>query len=338
MVLEKKETKIALGLALLATVGAGVWAYFNYSENKVVETKVTESKTAEENLTSEQPSMVSTIPNDTQIYTEHEDYQKHLKHENSLCAPTEVVTEEEQDRIGRANMMKFQVQDKPDRYTSIISKIKPFADQEKNNQHLDIKMLFSINDALLELCSPKFTDIMQLNRKARREHKAQNNVLNYFQEVFGSMQKIEMMLMSNMQVVLNDLEIPMQKFADSEEYWAKLNPQLAMISLMILDKLKMMMPKNKECSVETALQVFDYQIEIYPSLKDAVTVEDPQLLPMTKQSWMADMVYEKFGLEEEDFMRTLGLDHSQDFKSKAQTLGAMIQADSGMFGDMMQGF
>merc|ERR1711957_866924 len=99
--------------------------------------------------------MVSTIPNDAQIYNEHSE-KACLKHENSLCAPSEVVTEAEQDRIGRANMMKFQVQEKPDRYTNIISKIKPFADQEKNNQHLDIKMLFSINDALLELCSPKF--------------------------------------------------------------------------------------------------------------------------------------------------------------------------------------
>ena len=300
MLLEKKERKVAKGLAFLKKVGAGVWDYFHNIENKV-----TESKTAKE---------------------------------NSLCAPSEVVTEAEQDRIARANMMKFQVQDKPDRYTDIISKLKPLANQNKNKQHLDIEMLMSTNDALLELCSPKFTDIMQTNRTARREQKAQNNVLNYFQEVFGSMQKIEMMLMSNMQVVLNDLEIPMQKFGVSEQYWAKLNPQLAMISLMILDKLKMMMPKNKECSVETALQVFDYQIEIYPTLKDVVTVEDPELLPMTKQSWMADMIYEKFGMEEEDFMKVSGLDHNPDSRVKAETLGAMIQADSGMFGDMMQGF
>jgi len=57
---------------------------------------------------------------------------------------------------------------------------------------------------------------------------------------------------------------------------------------------------------------------------------------MIKQSWLSDMVFDEFGLEEEDYIKAPGLESNMQFREKAQQLAQMIQADSQMGGGMMQ--
>jgi hypothetical protein len=62
---------------------------------------------------------------------------------------------------------------------------------------------------------------------------------------------------------------------------------------------------------------------------------------MIKQSWLTDMVFEQLGMEEEDYIKTPGLEQNMQFRQKAEQLATMIQTEAmqtqGGFGGMMPG-
>ena len=106
---------------------------------------------------------------------------------------------------------------------------------------------------------------------------------------------------------------------------------------MVQEKLKLNLPETKECNLETTLQVFDYQIAIYPTLKDVITMNDLRQVPLVYQGWVADMVYEKFGLEEEDVLRKgQELEHNTEFIGRVEKFMQVVQQDmSRMYENMV---
>jgi len=142
--------------------------------------------------------------------------------------------------------------------------------------------------------------------------------------------------MDSLAVLLEKCELSMDKFEHSNAHWAQINPQFALLTMLLLDKLKLSVPNTKNCVVEDALAIFDFQLANYQSVTFAGAPLDPQLIPMIKQSWLSDMVYEKFGLEEEDYIKAPGLESNMEFREKAQQLAQIIQADSQMAGGMME--
>lgn len=148
--------------------------------------------------------------------------------------------------------------------------------------------------------------------------------------------RIETMLISSMQKVCQDCGTTMEMYENSNQYWAQINPQFALLSMLMMDKMKLMMPKTKDATVEDALAVFDFQIKIYPTLTE-LQVESPELLPLIKQAWLSDMVKEEFGLEEEDYIKAPGLERNMAFRQKAEQLAHMIQQEAMMMGGGMMG-
>lgn len=94
------------------------------------------------------------------------------------------------------------------------------------------------------------------------------------------------------------------------------------------------MPKNKDCTVETTLAIFDFQIQAYPSLAE-LNIPNPEMLALIKQAWLVDMVYEEYGMEEEDYIKAPGLESNAMFRQKAEGLAQLIHQDAMMMGGGM---
>ena len=219
------------------------------------------------------------------------------------------------------------------KYQVLLANLKKSADTEMASQYFSMKFIIDLNDALVECCAPDFTDIMRKSRAKRRSVRALDTLAQYTQEVLDSTMDIESMLMNNMNKVCEDVGITTEKYETSNQYWAQINPQFALIQMLMLDKMKLLMPNTVQCDVTQALEVFDFQLQEFPNLTE-LRADNPQLTPMIKQSWLADLVHEKFGLEEEDYIKAPGLEHNIQFRQKAEQLAQMIQQEAMMMGGM----
>lgn len=218
-------------------------------------------------------------------------------------------------------------------YNDKITLVKKQMAGEAGSQHLSMKTIMRVHEALIEACVSEFTVITKKTRADRRAVKSVDTLSAYADCAVRSTEQIEQLLIGNMDKVLKDCNIDMMQYEQSNMYWSQINPQFAYLTIIILDKLKLLMKPSKTCTLEKVLEVFDFQIKEYPKLQ--LKHPNPQLLPLIKQTWLADLVFENFGLEEEDFITTPGLESNIEFKKRAQTLGEMIQMDSAMIMQQM---
>ena len=228
---------------------------------------------------------------------------------------------------------------KKDTYSKIIDQIRLKVLAEAQSPHLSMRLIMGINDALVEYSGKEFEQINLFTRAERRKYRNPATMDRYVQIVFESTTATEEMLIRNMDKVCVDIGITMMKYEQSNQYWSQINPQFSLLSMLMLDKMKLMMKSYKTCTIQDALDVFDFQIKEYPNLK--IDVGNPQLTPMIKQSWITDMVFETLGFEEEDYIKTPGLEQNLGFRQKAEQLATMIQHDAmqsqGGFEGMMPG-
>ena len=214
----------------------------------------------------------------------------------------------------------------------LIIYLKQRAEAEKHQAQLSMRFIMEINEGLIEYCGHAFAESQFSSRINRRKVRSMETLAEYAQEVLGSTHAIEQILSSNMDLLLSECGIEMSKFEESNMHWSNLNPQFAMITMLLLDKLKLSVPNTKSCTLEIALEIFDTQIELYPTIQFGANLPSPQLVPMIKQSWLSDLIFEKFGLEEEDYIKAPGLESSMEFRKRAEKLTLLIQADAQQFG------
>ena len=379
MVLEKRDMKITLGLAVLATVGAGVATYFYYRKS---EKSIEEEK--KQNMVNP-PSKVTNIPdtkqNENQILKEKSTHEPEAKVKpvpkakseqptqpvvhielseifNNLQKPEEVKVkpvpkakseQPTQPVVHIENSEIFNNLQKPKEVkvanaqisvesnnNKIISFLKQKAAVEKSNANLSMNLIMGINEGLIELIASDYAKLMIESRENRRKVRSEDKLEQYSQIILISSQHTEDLLVQNMDYLLNELSIPMEKFEMSNSHWAQINPQFAILSMMILDKLKLSIPNLNKCVLATSLEILDYQLETYPTISIGSSLPDPMLGPMIKHIWMQDMIFEKYRLEEEDYINAPGLDQSPEYRNKAEKIAQMLQAESMQFGgDMM---
>ena len=316
MALEKNH-KIALGLAVLATVGAGIAAWFYFDSKAHAEQEQANSQN-QANPT----SMVSNI-SENQIISDV----KEPKIEQEILQVPNVEGTLQDTKANR-----------------LVAYLKQRAAIEKTQPNLSMKFIMEINEGLIELCAGEYTKVTKTGREKRREVRTIENLQAYMQIVLTGTHYIEKALMENMGLLLQQCGVSMESFEASNKHWSQINPQFALLTMLLLDKLKLSVQHTKSCTLETALEIFDYQLANYQGVVFPVGQLEPQLVPMIKQSWLSDMVYEKFGMEEEDYIKAPGLESSMQFREKAQQLAQMIQIDAqaggmmmpDMMGDMMR--
>ena len=119
-----------------------------------------------------------------------------------------------------------------------------------------------------------------------------------------------------------------QKLKDSNKHWNDEDRIFRQRNLLLFDKqLKLSVPNTKNCLVENALEIFDYQLANYERIALKEFQFDPFIVPGFKLTWLTDMVYEEFGLEQEDYINAPGLDGNMQFKEIAQKLAELLQDD-----------
>jgi len=326
----------AIGILLAAAGGICYAAYKWENGDAVVEgdSKVDKPKLSMVSNLAESKQVVQEKPTETTIAAELE-----------RPAPAQAqampdITKANQEVIAAFTESTEQLlAGKQDTYAVLTAGIKLKSAAEAHSPHLSMRLIMAINDALVEFSGKEFGHITKTARDSRRKVRAEATMDQYIELVLRSTQDIEMMLVNNMTKVCEDCGVTMEKYDISNQYWAQINPQFSLLSMLMLDKMKLMMEGTKKTTVADALAVFDFQIAEYPRVK--VQVPNPQLTPMIKQSVLTDMVFEQLGFEEEDYIKTPGLEQNMQFRQKAEQLATMIQQEAmmmqGGMGGMMPG-
>lgn len=100
------------------------------------------------------------------------------------------------------------------------------------------------------------------------------------------------------------------------------------MSILMIEKMKTKIPRKEggPMSLAQAKEMMAFQIEQYPQIK--VDVQNRQVYPLVKQSWLGDITAEKFGYEEEDMAAVPGLSQDQEVRQLAQQLQTLMQMDA----------
>lgn len=330
------ENKLKIGTIVAACLaGAGAVAALYYfwkkEENRQQDNK---DDTAQNNST------VASLPNQSQTQTQttavpdrltEQFVQATQKKEVQVKNPeTQNVTQTLKDSIDAT------LSGKGPNYQEILQKVKVRVDQERNNKHLSMQLIILMHDALVEYSYKSFGELVIANRSQRRVF-MKTDLSQYETIVKTGTEELEQLVQRDVFQVLDDCGVTQLKYEESNNYWAQINPQFALISLLVIDKMKLMIPSNKtsaDVDMAKVLKIIDFQLEKYPTVK--VNCAYPELTAMVKQSLLSDMVFEQFDLEEEDYIKVPGLESNREFGQKAQQLQMMIQMES-MQGGMMGG-
>jgi hypothetical protein len=184
-----------------------------------------------------------------------------------------------------------------------------------------------IHEALMDITEDDFGKAMVENRRERREVIGKDDA-KYEAFVVKGAEEIEKLISSKIQIVLKDCGATTQLYEQSCQSWANKNPQFAMMSILMIEKMKTKIPKKAGASmtIAQAKEMMKYQIEQYPQIK--VNVANKQVYPLVKQSWLGDVTAEKFGFEEEDLAAVPGLSQDAEIRQLAQQLQTLMQMDA----------
>ena len=84
--------------------------------------------------------------------------------------------------------------------------------------------------------------------------------------------------------------------------------------------------EREDATLENAKDMMKFQIQEFPRID--IKVKNMQVYPLVKQSWLGDIVAEKFGFEEEDMAKIKGLELDPEIRQLAQQLQTLIQMDA----------
>lgn len=151
--------------------------------------------------------------------------------------------------------------DKPN-YVNKIRIIRQKVDHEKRKNELDMHTILLIHEALMDIAEDDFSQIVVENRVERRKVLGKDDA-KYEELVVKGAEEIEKLITSKMQVVLKDCNATTELYEQSCQSWANKNPQFAMMSILMIEKLKTKIPKKSEEEVTLAIakEVMQYQIE-----------------------------------------------------------------------------
>ena len=198
---------------------------------------------------------------------------------------------------------------------------------ETQKGELEMNTILLMHEALIDIAYEGFGELVTNNRAERRKVLGKDDAA-YENFVIKGAEEIEKLISAKMKQVTEDCGCSMALYERSCQNWATKNPQFAMLSILIIEKMKIKIPSaNKgEITLENAKDMMKFQIQEFPRID--IKVKNMQVYPLVKQSWLGDIVAEKFGFEEEDMAKIKGLELDPEIRQLAQQLQTLIQMDA----------
>lgn len=216
-------------------------------------------------------------------------------------------------------------------YENAIRRLRPIVKAEIAQGRLNANTIMEINQALTIICSRPFAVAILDNRRKRRSIR-ESDKKAYVELIKSGTIAIEKLVQETQLKVLLDLKCPKEIFEQSSAHWAQVNPNFAIASLLMIERMKAGIDnKGRDLStldLAKAREMMSFQLEEYPKID--IEVSEPGLLPLVKANWIADLVKKKFGFEEEDMTKIQNLSQDGTFRELAMKLQAVIQQDAGV--------
>jgi hypothetical protein len=213
-------------------------------------------------------------------------------------------------------------------YQNKIKVLTQAVQKDLRNGELDMQTIMLIHEALMDITEKEFGQLILDNRQQRRAVRGINNA-EYEALVVKGAEEIEKLISSKIAIVLVDCGCTMAIYEKSCQNWANKNPQFAMMSILMIERMKTKIPSKADKSLltlENAKKMMRFQIAEYPKI--SLQCSNPQVTPLVKQSWLGDISAEEFGFEEEDITTIPGLTMDHEIRQLAQQLQTQMQMDA----------
>lgn len=213
-------------------------------------------------------------------------------------------------------------------YQRKIASLRDKIPGELRKGELEMATIIQIHEALIDAAKGDFCKCIVHNRTQRREVRGKDDV-EYENLVVKGARDIEQLISRKIQEVLKDIGCTMALYESSCQSWANKNPQFAMMSILMIEKMKTEIPSKidkSKMTVENAKEMMKFQIQEYPKIN--VQVQNRNVTTLVKQSWLGDVTAEKFGFEEEDISAVPGLAQDSEVRQLAQQLQTLMQMDA----------
>lgn len=195
----------------------------------------------------------------------------------------------------------------------LASKIDVKFNNETNT--LDFKTIVLVVEQSTELVKVEYIKLTYENRKARRSI-MNSNPERYEQMIIDFNEEVENLLTKACDDLLVELNLTKDLFEDSMVTLMERGyyQQIFMLQAAIRQKIKENLPVKQDISITKTKEIIKYQVKILETEPDRFrsiiqklqgNIETIQMIPLVINTILADIIFEKFGLEEEDQMKNM---------------------------------
>lgn len=215
----------------------------------------------------------------------------------------------------------------------VIKSLRKKFENEKPDQDLSKELILAIHSYVADICNPEYIKLQTKTRESRREVHSEATRQQYTEDILSSEKKTEEMVIMFTEAVVNECGISFQKFEDSRNNWFSIDHEFTLVLMSQMEKMREI-KSSKNCTKEKSIEIIDYQIEVYDSIPFNKDIDVEKAI-VIKNYWICDMIYEKFGIEQEDYISNPEIVSNAEFINKLDKLSKMMQAEFKMNGGTM---
>ena len=230
------------------------------------------------------------------------------------------------DDGGHAGVTDKNIEDLYDSKLSIVSSL---IDRDfENGGILQRDTIASIYEVLVLRTKAEYQALLWRSRQQRRKV-LDVDMEEYERIASDTSDQIERMIEDNMHEILERLELPPELFEESNAYWSKMNPNFAILGVVMLGEMRETMPPGPEVPLvtrELVKEIIQYQLE--EVRKIGYQAKDPKNLSLVKQTILADRVNSKYKIEEEDLSRDISIKQDAELQFAIKKMQQIIQQEA----------
>lgn len=186
-------------------------------------------------------------------------------------------------------------------YWAAINNIKTAAADDIKNGRISKNVIIGINKAMIQLVQDEYLSNIIENRRLRRSY--MNNLSGYAQEVAKGNQRNEELLKEGAKEVVRDVGIDEKLYEQQSNLACHEDPNVAYMSIFLLESLKAKIAKNNEnLRKEALIAYFNVQVENFDKYNFQELGLPTDALLATKQNFMSDLASIQLKIEEEDLL------------------------------------